>query len=795
MAEQSFTTQRINGIFYQGDTIEFSIPAGANAYNIQDINGNAVSFGSVSTGATVLTPTVPAGGWKNGWYFLAATGPSSYYGYFPFSIANADARFNTAPVWGTSDTGSDPWGEGANQITWGISAIGAMRWSVRSFPATNDVNAIKSNLTFQASWGSTDTVRKPVHICAFPNGAVDSATIGSIEFFRRGTRTDGISLTTSAGTTTGTVKLVVTDTTTSTAVETYDNCYTESQLQEKVNASSTWLYAGGGYNSTNVPTIAANVAIANTNTTGAIAAVQALYNFNSVGITYFEGPFNEPNTKGDHLVAAAAAFQSIVHAANASAKAVVPAWLAALHTDPNYQYDYGSLNQVVTDWEFTQLYLSEFIAFAQAIGFTPDAFSIHPYNQLDLADIPSSTYVFKFIKDLEVVWPSMPVFLTEYGDFVGEYGIYHPTIAATWMVYWLTFIETVGIPKEHFYYFYSTSHGFGSYPSWVQNDNGSLNPYWMAARGVSERLYGTTFVQRLSFSDPIDKMLFAAQWQDATNNTYLFQVPQMSSASLVLSVTGVTTVNVYDWAGNETVANVVNGQISLTVPPQGIWVVAPNAASISVAEFENGLYSKTQINLADRRVLDAKITFSSTSISDGLKAKGLGSYNPDPQGADRLGLGNVPWFDSTFTVPSDLTVSLPSAQSVGRMLIIGPPPYTDGLRNALTGFEVQYQSTVGGSWVTLDTYTSPSISTYSVFPNGYWSWGSGVSMFAVHFWDCASIFDVTFTPVTAVAVRLHTVSTSIGNWPTPAAATLAGAHGAGTASEGLYLRFIGIYAS
>jgi len=62
--------------------------------------------------------------------------------------------------------------------------------------------------------------------------------------------------------------------------------------------------------------------------------------------------------------------------------------------------------------------------------------------------------------------------------------------------------EQYGIPKEHNHLWYDKSHGFWDFPTWWENDDGSLNPVAVLMRVLAEELHGKTFAGALDCGTP-----------------------------------------------------------------------------------------------------------------------------------------------------------------------------------------------------------------------------------------------------------------------------------------------------
>ena len=452
MAGNNITASKWGALFYSGGTVTLDITAGATSYTVYDVTSTAVSTGSISGTATSFTPTAPSGGWPNGHYVVVLAGPSSYWAVGTFVVINNDARFQSAPSWGAAVSAVDVYSTGDDYVGLYLSGIGGFRYQFDNLTTTTGggtagppiatcVTDAKSNLSFMANWSTADSVRQPViYGTAYNNGlgAYDAANIGNIKFTRRGTFLDAATITIGAGSSVG-YKLTITDTVNSTT-KVYDNCTSELALQTAANADgSGWVFAWGG--KVQAPT-ETTVSLANTYTTGLISLVQGMYGYTGTGtggsgvsMSWFEGPDNEP---ADGDPAGTAAFISTVHAANASAKALVPAFLYGNMGGPTGQASLG--------------YLETWISAVKSMGQTPDGFSFHPYNMIDGGDIVAADETLPFvINTVKAAWPSITIFCTEYEVYCGEFATYASTFNYARQVGFLLAYMEQYVPKERFY--------------------------------------------------------------------------------------------------------------------------------------------------------------------------------------------------------------------------------------------------------------------------------------------------------------------------------------------------------
>ncbi len=761
MSQQPITAPHYCGVFSAGSAPEFTITAGARSYRVSDVRGNEVSRGTVGGAVTHLAPAVPDGGWANGWYLLELSGASGYYGLFAFSIVNLGDAFAALPAWGAPTNAADPLGDGHDLVGLGLAGLGTYRWQIDDTVAANTaarITAIAADLRFMARYAVRDPARPFVGFCEFPNGAVDSVTLGSLTLCRKGTRTQSATVAIAAGSASGTMKLTVVVAGGAVA-ETYDNQWTEQQLQAALNARSEWLVCGGGSQSVSLPT-AGSMALPNAATLATIQAVKGLYDVNHLGITYFEGPSNEPNNT-EPVAAQAAAFTSSVHAGHPDAKALVPG--------------------------VVQLgLLPAFAESCAAIGFTPDAISFHGYSTYWAFDLVRWDWDARFLAQTRAVagWTDLVTFQTEVGDFFGEYATCFPFYSAASAVLTLAYYESIGVPRERFHWFYPTSHGFGGFPSWWRNGDSTYTPVWTAVHHLTERLVGMTFAERLRFPDPVRRCLFAARWASADRQTLLLQPVGISALTLTLEVAGTDTVTVYDWAGNASPFTVNDGQVQLVVDQLGQWVSAPASARIALRDVNNGLLDVVA-NYADPDYAGTQLS-SQGPIADQLALVKLFS-KVDPLAGD----GDAMWWqDSTATVPYTITLTLPVSQTVTRTFIAGVTPRTDHQTYALLSFEIEYLSPTDATWRSCFSYATPPSSESSALTGAWELAGSGAAWTRVSHYDRAFIFDCPFdAPVEALGLRLIVTGLTHGEAADSAEVT-ADAEPLAPATN---LRFIGLY--
>ncbi len=512
-----------------------------------------------------------------------------------------------------------------------------------------------------------------------------------------------------------------------TVVETYDNLLKWSNVTAAINASSTRVYAFSSTpNATAQQTPQMKIIADSFN--GVKSTVALCY---PAGVTVYEGPWNEPQG-GDHAFVAAQArgFKAAVKAGNASAKVMGP--------NP-VSFNSGSIG-------WLQSHLADLPA-----NFY-DIISVHGYNTTN-GDLALSDKMLTNFKAMlsTAGYGSTPIWMTEAGIMTETYGIAHWRRSAHWTALWYLVYEAYGIPKEQQSYFYINSRGFWDFPSFSIADNKFPAPQFMFWRGLSERIYNSTFQSRLTFSgaaaDAVLGIVFA---EPGVSQTVALVSVGMPTIAVTLAISGVTSVNVYDWAGNRTVQKVGGGQVTILVSDLTTYVVTSAAATISVVDVNGGL-DKAGQNL----VQASSKTFTETvSYKDGSNSGALSYVGNNLQEVDYTESGDtVLAYRSKGPFPHDVKFTLPSTTTVRRMLIICAPPWQ--YHSTLRQFHVDTWN--GSVWVTQFSYTSPNMSTVSwVSP---YIWGTVYETY----WDEQWMWDITFSaPVSTTEVRIVVQSGSNG---------------------------------
>jgi hypothetical protein len=471
-------------------------------------------------------------------------------------------------------------------------------------------------------------------------------------------------------------------------------------------------------------------------------------------VTHFEGQ-NEPNgNPGAEFVPVMQRFYANVKAARASAQVCGPS---------NVTIGGKALDR-----------LGAF--FAAGGGQYIDTLSFHTYNAHQ-GDLPLG----------RKTWDSWVGLLTQYGlqgkprlnteasSMLGaEYGAGQPIRQAVRTMLDLFLGEQYGVPKERWSWFYSTSHGFWDFPSFMENGAVSAFPAIAALLTHSQELLGTTFEARLDFGTADNDHLIGSRHR-RSNGTGVVAMMSAGRADAVvaLQLTGgsPTSLTVIDAFGRTRTAAVTGGLATVTVGTLPVYVQLP--AGITATPVS----SSTRLGTNRTGSATAAATGGSYRLTSALQVLTGPWRNNAYFDADNNGDGNSVWLSKlqpTPAAPVDFTVTLPSAVPVDTAIVHCPPP-RQGTLNVIRDADVQVL--VDGAWQTVKTIgykprTEPVVSDNRSGFNGW------VEVFDqdVH------VFEVTFPKVIATAVRLHVREVSAGGAPTIAALH---AFGTTTASGGV----------
>ena len=709
--------------------------AGADAYEVRDVNGNVVSSGTVT--GSLLRITTPADGWKRGWYRVYLSGPNTDPTYGNSYGTSSFVVFRNSN-WLPTAVGAMSWGteqqDHALHAMMGLSPQRLVIGDART-GATDDWTPVgdytrqdtpKSCLQQAREWAAAapNDPSKTWNVwLLFPNGTTDVLWIPNtvsgqsfVSCYVKDGTVDGSTVFVSSGPgTTAGAKIQVYSPDAATLVETYDNLPSSDAAESTINAASSYIRAyaaNGGTIATSSPT-----AIGNAYYNGVKATVQHLY---PEGVHYYDGPSNEPLGGGTPTAALAhqmKLFSDAVHAGNASAKALGGSFVSA---DKNHWQTWFDLG-------------------ADAYC---DEFSTHFYNiyggALNLSRINVQKPFFDTLTDImakngstKPIWDTEGMQTGYFGG--GTYNPHNHSIA--------------GLLLQHRYaikssYWYDTSHGF-NYCDWIVNSGGTggLNPQAVQFRVTAEEIYGMMYDHPVDFgSVEANEIFFGNVYRDATTGDELMvvtadQVDSTSSITVTLSLSGTvpSSLTVVDVWGNESLVTVSASQATVTVDDQLTFIRIPSGAHASIASvLDWGAAPDQSVSQHARCTLAGNVSFVSL---DGSRST---------------------FSVSTTTPPAAAEVHFNSLVSVSRILVCLGVNY-----DPLTAFDVETSSDGGTTWTTRTTVSRP-ITTVT----NYNSWGSGISTSTDQFTPPKGVYSVSLGGTYSVnAIRVNITGTATGTAP------------------------------
>jgi hypothetical protein len=751
----SFPNNRC-GIFYVGQTpvVTLSSSGGATGYSVRDYYGNVVSSGSVS--GTTVTPTAPVGGWVCGWYRFYLTGGTNdalfglSAGATSFVVIRNDSRFPTIPPVATP---GNVGGEQRDVATKGFLGMGTSRMLIQNAnaPTTgfDTIAVVQGDVVNAKAYWSAPT--NPAYVDAarprslwtnFPNKATDyvemvnGATVPMVRFYCATESIDGatVFITVAAGSSSG-KKVTVAFPNSGTIIETYDNIADGNWTATvaTINAASTKIkafYTGTAGTPTNV----ASTAIGRSHYNGVRDTVIALY----PDITHYEGPTNEP-TLTSETAHAMRLFAAAVHAGNASAKAIGP---TAVDITPGFS---------LQGWE----------AFLAAGGAAYcDAFSYHDYNSMANGNLSEGRgHIERWLALLTTYGvQNKERWQTEAGAaFTCVYGVHHPRRARVKIMHTLLW-EQYGVPRERNSYWYDTSHGFWSFPTWWQNGDKSLTPDAPLHRTLAEETFGMTHSAKITFGDLLDRVYLASLYATPGGASCIVQqsASHIPNATVTYAISGTTSaLTMVDAWGNTSSLTQTSGQVVVPIGEVPTYLRLP-AGVVATVVTVNGWPNLT----GSQRTLTLNSTTTTANtrrMARGITGEDWPKDYPFPTGT----------YQFTGTLPDGFVVEAPTPIRFDRALVWAGPSWQPN--GTLLDFDIQ-TSDDRSSWTTQATVTK---ATPTSFLHGVSDENTGTQRET--FWDEQWIFDVPLpAPVSAKYIRLYIRGASYGGEPDLACVTTGG---------------------
>ena len=404
-----------------------------------------------------------------------------------------------------------------------------------------------------------------------------------------------------------------------------------------------------------------------------------------------------------------------------------------------------------------------------------DAFSFHAYNTVN-GDLWMARTALKNLNTLLAKYgvDKLEKWQTEQGYFAAMYGAYLPCHQGRWTMLQMMVYEQFGIPKEHNHLWYDKSHGFWDFPTWWENEDGSLNPAAPLMRVWAEELYGTRFARAFDLGPNGNKLTIGSLFEGPVRRVAAFQSAGSTDSTLRLSVTGGSSLHLVSAFGVESTLPVVNGACNLPVTMLPVYVELSSEQQMTPEVIDWGK------NLA-------------TAPGVSAKASGTGQHPADPRiknDISKIINGDLenwyytqksdsqPWMDDTPGFPAWVEIDLPQPQRISRVVVYAAPPWQ--LMGTLLDYELQVDR--GGSWVTLEHVTEPTRTIQVLTPVTK----TTVDSFATDRW----IFQDHFAPVTTRRIRLLVHNATYGGGEVEAVAKAGGQ----TGPHHIMLREVEIYA-
>ncbi|MDQ2730694.1 MAG: hypothetical protein M3Y56_03465 [Armatimonadota bacterium] len=330
-----------------------------------------------------------------------------------------------------------------------------------------------------------------------------------------------------------------------------------------------------------------------------------------------------------------------------------------------------------------------------------DVFSFHAYNNVN-GDVWLARKALDSLNALLARYGAdkLEKWQTEQGFFAAMYGVYAPTHQARWTMVEQMVFEQYGIPKEHNHLWYDKSHGFWDFPTWWENDDGSLNPAAPLMRVWSEELFGTEFVSAYNFGDPGNKLYVGSLFGGPGKRVAAFMSAGSTDGQVNFRVKGGRHLHLVSAFGVERDLPVAAGRATLPVPELPVYVELSPGQSIEVEPTTWG---------------------RDLALQPGVIATSSASPEPDPQKAKLNPISKIingelenwywaqkpdtaPWNVQNPQFPLTVDIQLPALSTVSHVVVYAAPPWQ--LQSTLLDYELQVDN--GGQWITMDHVQEPT---------------------------------------------------------------------------------------
>ena len=341
-----------------------------------------------------------------------------------------------------------------------------------------------------------------------------------------------------------------------------------------------------------------------------------------------------------------------------------------------------------------QPWLEEF--FKAGGGNYIDAFSFHAYNNFN-GDLQLGRRSMDTLQSMlkKHNLGNIEKWQTEQGYFAAMYGVYQPHHQGRWIMLQNLLLDQYGIPKEHNSYFYDLSHGYWDFPSWLENDDGSLNPTAPLMRVFAEEVLGKTFERPLDFGLTGNKLYFGNVYSDGTNCVAAIMSDGVLDGAVTVAVAPGTKLRVVSAFGAESYLECHDGKAKLQITDLPVYVEFQRHQQLRVEPMNLGS------NLC--RTPGTTITSSSNPAEKVINGEFENWYweqKPD----------TGPWKDLSKKFPAWVEIDFHNRQKISDVIVYAPAPWQGDC--APLSYDLQYFDS--GAWRTVASVDEP-VRTYKRF--------------------------------------------------------------------------------
>lgn len=424
-----------------------------------------------------------------------------------------------------------------------------------------------------------------------------------------------------------------------------------------------------------------------------------------------------------------------------------------------------------------------------------DGFSFHAYNCLN-GDLFMARRTMTELNELLARYGAekLEKWQTEQGYFACVYGAYQPRLQGRWTMLEMMVYEQFGLPKEHNHLWYDRSHGFWDFPTWWENDDGSLNPAAPLMRVWSEELFGTKFERALDFGVNGNRQYIGSLFTGGVGTEKEKRVVAIQSAGQIdgrvalrvkaLSDHAPQALKVVSPFGVESAANVVDGRAEIAVGELPVYIKLPKGCDVAGEPQDFG------DNFA--RAAGVKITSTGKSEhpsdkpdvpADKRTPNDIGKViNGEYENWYRtLKPGDHPWMSNVAEWPATVEIALPKAEKIARVVVFAAAPWQN--QSTLVDYDLEVEQ--AGKWTKVATVKEPTRTMRIFSPPTRTTTDS----FFSDRWVFEHKLDVGGAPIEAAKVRLIVRQTTHGGGATADV----GEAGGQTGLQQIVLREIEIY--